>query len=62
MPNFINYGRHATPDGIKDWIFKNQTHNPRTRAPQFSGAFKGPALFDKIKDLRRWEQMQEMQP
>lgn len=60
-PEFINYGHHLVPAAFKDWIFKNQTHNPRTRTPQFS-AFEGLALFDKIKDLRRWEQMQELEP
>jgi hypothetical protein len=49
------------PGAFDSYSFRNVLNNPHTRAPQYH-ALKGRALFDQIKDLLRWEQMQELTP
>jgi hypothetical protein len=59
MPKVIP-DQHKLPTGVYSYAFKFAV-NPRTRVPQFS-TFKDRALYDRIKDLPRWEQMQELDP
>jgi hypothetical protein len=59
MPEVIP-DQHKLPTGFYSYAFKFAV-NPRTRVPQ-SSAFKDRALYDRIKDLPRWEQTQELDP
>jgi hypothetical protein len=56
---FIAYGCHLPPN-IGQYKFMKSV-NPSTRVRQFEH-LKGPQLYDAIKDLPPWQQMQELFP
>jgi len=59
LPSVVSL-RINMPAAFDTYEFSS-AQNPCTRVPKFS-AFKDRALFDRIKDLPRWQQMQELTP
>ena len=54
------FWQHAPPPTVDTYRF-TRTSNLRSRTPQFT-ALNVRALYDKIKDLPGWQQMQELDP